>query len=71
MVKAWAGFFLLAIGSVSTATQPLPKTGPCPAGYAASGAYCKPGKLARFAVEKHGGCPSGWQASGNYCLGER
>jgi hypothetical protein len=48
--------------------QPVPKKGSCPSGYSTSGAYCKPGSSARYAVRKGGSCPSGYSTSGDYCL---
>lgn len=48
--------------------QPILKTGNCPSGYSTSGGYCKPGRYARFAIEKRGSCASGYSSSGDYCL---
>ena len=47
---------------------PVAKVGACPSGYQVSGAYCRPGNSARFALEKTGACPSGYHVSGAYCL---
>jgi hypothetical protein len=53
--------------------QPLPRNGAaCPSGYFASGAYCKPGQKARFAVPRHGSaCPTGYFSSGSHCVASR
>lgn len=70
-MRIFMGFLaILANGIVFAAPTALPlaKSGPCAAGYASSGGYCKPTKSARYAVQKIGGCPAGYSASGNYCL---
>ena len=48
--------------------EPVAKVGSCPSGYSTSGAYCRPGSSARYAVVKVGSCPSGYSTSGEYCL---
>jgi hypothetical protein len=67
-MKILLKLIIILLASLAHAAHPLPKTGSCPAGYVASGGYCKPGRSARFAVEKHGGCPAGYQPSGGFCL---
>lgn len=52
-------------------SQPVPKVGPCPAHFVASGGFCNPAPGARYAVVKRGGCPAGYQPSGAYCLAVR
>lgn len=59
--------FLSFCGHPVTATQPLPKDGPCPPGYSSYGKYCIPSKHAKPATPKLGPCPPGYYSYGNYC----
>lgn len=64
-------FFLLLIPTIAFANHhdPIPKTGGCPTGYYASGAYCKPtSETSSPAIPRVGSCPSGYYSSGNYCM---
>lgn len=53
-----------------SSTSAIPRDGPCPKGYAASGAYCVAGKAAGPAVPRINGCPRDYVASGKYCVGK-
>lgn len=51
-------------------SQPVPKVGPCPLGYYASGSYCVPApRTDRQAVPQIGRrCPFGWYTQSAYCV---
>ena len=61
---------LCSTNAIAESEKPLvPKTGACPGGWHASGAYCQPNSNDARAIEpKVGACPSGWYASGSYCV---
>ncbi len=62
---------LLVVLSVllAAAAYPLPKVGPCPAGFISEAHWCVPDQHAPFAVPKGAGqCPSTMTQSGSYCV---
>ena len=48
--------------------MPIPKDGPCPAGYYSNGNTCVLNANAKPVIVKNGNCPSGWHSEGNYCM---
>lgn len=69
-------YAIILLGGLTNAytaqlANPVPKTGGCASGYIPSGDYCKPGKNARFALQKNGVCPATYATVGGLCLASK
>lgn len=63
---------LMCLSANLCAQEPIVKSGGCPLGYYADGAYCIPARKhnigARITVEKVKKCPPGYYEDRSYCV---